>query len=98
MWVNEDYKNDNTDRYNVYDMKYDFNTNLIFVMRTNSPNGMFNPNGTIAPLQLDVLDGTTGHRVYDRLDSNYFLKEIQERAKQRIEEIFFTRPNPSPND
>ena len=70
-------------------MKYDFNTNLIFVVRTNSPNGMFNIDGTLASLQLDVLDGTTGRRIYDRLDSQYFVNSsLNVKSLFDIQDIF----------
>ena len=98
LWVNEDYKNETTDQFNVYDMKYDFNSNLIFVIRTNSPNGMFTPTGGLAPLRLDVLDAKTGKNVYNALDSNYWVSNIQARAKARFQQIFFDINNPSAND
>ena len=88
LWVNEDYGNENNDTYNVYDMKYDFNTDLIFVVRTPSNNGMFMDNGDIAPLQMDVLNARTGQRVYDKLNAEYFAREIQPLAKRKIEELF----------
>ena len=87
LWVNEDYGNENNDTYNVYDMKYDFNTDLIFVVRTPSNNGMFMDNGDIAPLQMDVLNARTGQRVYDQFNAGYF-RNLQTSAKARMEQIF----------
>ena len=66
LWVNEDYKNEQTSDFNVYEMKYDFNTNLIFVLRSGSQNGLVNDqnNSTgLTNLQLDILDATTGQRI-----------------------------------
>ena len=61
LWVNDDYADQNNEtRFNVYDMKYDFNTDLIFVARTNSDNGVLNSNGSTASVILDVLDAKTG--------------------------------------
>ena len=68
LWVNEDYKDQQTADYNVYEMKYDFNTNLIFVLRSGSQNGLINDtiNSTgLTSVQLDILDATTGQRIAD---------------------------------
>ena len=60
LWVNDDYGNQGTKtEFNVYDMKYDFNTDLIFVARTNSDNGLFNSGGAITVI-VDILDAKTG--------------------------------------
>ena len=98
LWINEDYKNESSDQYNVYDMKYDFNSNLIFVIRTNSPNGMFSETGNLAPLRLDILDAKTGKNVYNVLDSNYWINNIQTRARNRFQQIFFETDGLSTND
>ena len=47
-------------------MKYDFNTNLIFVLRSGSQNGLVDDtaNSTaLTSVQLDILDATTGQRI-----------------------------------
>ena len=66
LWVNEDYKNENRSDFNVYDMKYDFNTNLIFVLRSGSKNGLVDDNrgsDALTSVQLDILDASTGQRI-----------------------------------
>ena len=61
LWVNDDYKDQGSEtKFNVYDMKYDFNTDLIFVARTNSDNGLFLSNGSSVTVIIDVLDAKTG--------------------------------------
>ena len=60
LWVNDDYVNEgNKTEFNVYDMKYDFNTDLVFVARTNSDNGLFNSGGAVSVI-IDILDAQTG--------------------------------------
>ena len=61
LWVNNDYENESGLDYNVYEIKYDWNTNLIFVLRTASNNGLLNnDNANLPPVRLDVLDALTG--------------------------------------
>ena len=64
LWVNDDYGNQgNKTEFNVYDMKYDFNTDLIFVARTNSDNGLLDANKRPVTVKLDVLNARTGTRM-----------------------------------
>ena len=61
LWVNDDYANEgNNTEFNVYDMKYDFNTDLVFVARTSSKNGLINDNKSVARITIDVLDAKLG--------------------------------------
>ena len=64
LWVNDDYADQGTKtEFNVYDMKYDFNTDLIFVARTNSDNGLIDASKRAVRVKLDVLDAKTGIRI-----------------------------------
>ena len=64
LWVNDDYVNEgNKTEFNVYDMKYDFNTDLIFVARTNSDNGLIDSNKRPVTVKLDVLNARTGSKI-----------------------------------
>ena len=93
LWVNEDYKNQNTSDYNVYEMKYDFNTNLIFVLRSSSKNGLVDDNPgslDLASVQLDILDAATGQKIInggDAIDANEFIK-FQQSALNAIQSFF----------
>ena len=81
IWVNEDYINEaNPSAFNVYDMKYDYNTNLIFVLRTADPRGI-SVNGSV-PLTMDVLDAHNGQRV-SQINSATF-QPIQRNAFNQI--------------
>ena len=61
LWINDDYRDQNGLDYNVYEIKYDWNTNLIFVLRTSSNNGLLdNNNSNLVSVQLDVIDALTG--------------------------------------
>ena len=74
IWVNEDYKNSDS-KLNVYDMQYDFNSNLIFVLRTDSSNGFYEGNSAndIFPeVYLEVLDAKTGIKYKDSVKSTEF--------------------------
>ena len=81
LWVNDDYKDQgNETKFNVYDMKYDFNTDLIFVVRSNSDNGLYLSNTTtLADVSLDILDAKTGVKK-DSIDEATF-KNIQASAQ-----------------
>ena len=82
LWVNNDYANQNNSTYNIYDLKYDWNSDFIFVLRSNSPNGFFNVSGnqisnnnnSVPEVRLDILDAKTGERVYQMLDKDFFNK------------------------
>ena len=64
LWVNEptNYESGvNLHNYDVYDMEYDFNNDLIMVLRTWSANGLINNNDeNLPPIRLDFLDAKTG--------------------------------------
>ena len=81
IWVNEDYKA--LDDLNVYDMQYDFNSNLIFVLRTKSANGFYDGNGQYPKVWLEVLDATTGKKYKDSVSDTQF-RTLQEQAKSKL--------------
>ena len=93
LWVNEDYKNQQTADFNVYEMKYDFNTNLIFVLRSSSQNGLVDDNtGSLglANVQLDILDAATGQRIANggqAINANEFA-QLQSKALNAIRQKF----------
>ena len=88
IWINDDYANEtNPNAFNVYDMKYDYNTNLIFVLRTSDPRGI-SPNGS-TPLTMDVLDARNGQRV-DQIDSTVF-QRIQREAYNSVTNVAYFR-------
>ena len=92
LWINEEYKDianpsNNNANYNVYDMKYDWNTDLIFVLRTASENGFLNNGNTGIPeLRLDVLDAKTGIKK-DQISNTDFSKR-QSAAWTRLNNKF----------
>ena len=75
LWVNNDFGGqffaDN--KSDIYDIKYDWNTNLIFLARSGNPNGLFKPVDVTAvgenSLIIDVLDAQTGTRL-QRIENN----------------------------
>ena len=60
---------DNTNGRDVYDVKYDYNTDLLFVLKTSSIIGVSNQGRE--PIELDVLEAKTGKRV-DRVTEDEF--------------------------
>ena len=81
IWVNEDHKEDK--QYNVYDMQYDFNSNMLFVLRTDSTNGFYKANNDYPKVWLEVLDAKTGKRHNDLISDTDFRK-LQEKAKDKL--------------
>ena len=80
IWVNKDYT---LDDFNVYDMQYDFASNLIFVLRSNSANGFYNGAEKYPKVYLQVLDAKTGKRYSDEvLDSKF--EHFQRSAKDKL--------------
>ena len=67
LWINDDYGNVSPNRswYNAFDIKYDWNTNLVFVIRSSSPTGIFKVGNKeqFWKTTLDVLDANTGKRL-----------------------------------
>ena len=98
LWVNEDYKGQQTADYNVYEMKYDFNTNLIFVLRSGSQNGLVNDTPgslQLTKVQLDILDATTGQRIAsggEAINANEF-SNFQSQALNVIQSNFLNIQN-----
>ena len=81
IWVNEDYKT--IEDLNVYDMQYDFGSNLIFVLRTKSSNGFYDQNENYPDVYLQVLDAKTGKRYTDEVSDNEF-SYLQQKAKEEL--------------
>ena len=82
IWVNETYKT--LDKMNVYDMQYDFNSNLIFVLRTKADNGFYEGNDNNYPeVYLEVLDAKTGKKYTDDVKNNEF-ESLQREAKNKL--------------
>ena len=81
IWVNETYKT--LEKFNVYDMQYDFNSNLIFVLRTNSTNGFYNGHDQYPEVLLEVLNAKTGEKYKDSVDDGQF-EYFQRKAKQKL--------------
>ena len=98
LWVNEDYKDATNSDFNVYEMKYDFNTNLIFVLRSSSQNGLVDDNQNslaLANVQLDILDAATGQRIANggqAINANDF-SQFQNWALTAIREKFLNISN-----
>ena len=82
IWVNQDYRDK---EHNVYDMQYDFNSNMLFVLRTDSTNGFYE-NGTYPKVWLDVLDATSGKKYKDGISDVQF-KKLQEGAKKELIDV-----------
>ena len=97
LWVNEDYKTATNANFNVYDMKYDFNTNLIFVLRSGSKNGLIVDapgSSALTNVQLDILDATTGQKIAkggEAVNANDFAS-LQNRAFNTIRQKFLNVP------
>ena len=66
---------DNSQGRDIYDVKYDYNTDLLFVLKTPSLIGVSNQGRE--PIELDVLEGKTGTRV-DRVTENEFREKQDE--------------------
>ena len=70
LWVNEYDKNlEGVNRHtknHVYDMKYDFNTDLLFVVRSINPNGLSKPNEG-SKFRIDVIKGSTGQNQFSSI-------------------------------
>ena len=81
IWVNDDYKS--LDQFNVYDMQYDFNSNLIFVLRSNSSNGFYNGNNDYPKVFLEILNAETGEKYKDKLDDDDF-ELLQQSAVEEL--------------
>ena len=81
IWINDDYKTLN--KFNVYDMQYDFRSNLIFVLRSDSDNGFYNGNEQYPEVLLEVLDAKTGKKYEDDVESNQF-ELLQRNAKEEL--------------
>ena len=93
LWVNEDYKTANNSGFNVYEMKYDFRTNLIFVLRSGSQNGLIDDNPgslNLTDVQLDILDAATGQRIVNggQAISKSDFVNFQNQALSRIRTTF----------
>ena len=90
IWVNDDYGNQSDTRYNVYDMQYDWNTNLLLVLRTNADNGFYEPGqgNNPVPVQLDILDAKTGKKFTgSSIDSAWF-SPFQKSAINKLDDNF----------
>lgn len=63
LWVNDDYESNQSDPWaNVYELKYDWNSNLVFVVRTSSRNGLVDNPKQKPEVKIDLLDAITGVR------------------------------------
>ena len=61
LWVNDDYESNQSDPWaNVYELKYDWNSNLVFVVRTSSRNGLVDNPKQKPEVKIDLLDAITG--------------------------------------
>ena len=61
LWVNNDYESNQSDPWaNVYELKYDWNSNLVFVVRTSSRNGLVDNKSVKPEVKIDLLDAITG--------------------------------------
>ena len=83
IWVNEDYRDKD---HNVYDMQYDFNSNLLFVLRTDSANGIYNGNNQYPKVWLEVLDATTGQKYKDDVKNDQFAI-LQQKAMDKLDDV-----------
>ena len=82
IWVNDDYTT--LDKMNVYDMQYDFGSDLIFVLRTKAENGFYDGNDNNYPeVYLEVLDAKTGQKYTDDVEFNDF-NYLQISAKNKL--------------
>ena len=72
LWVNDEFKNlgdkigaDAPRRNPVYDLKYDWNTDTVFVLRTTAKNGLLEEGQTenVMPARIDILKGSTGEKI-----------------------------------
>ena len=69
LWVNDDFQGQSfaDNKADIFDIKYDWNTDLIILTRSGNPNGLFKPQQTTAPdennLMIDVLEAKTGIRL-----------------------------------
>ena len=88
LWVNDEYSDKGSRKeYNVYDMKYDFNTDLLFVVRTDSSNGLWGNNN----ITIDVIQGSTGVTRKKGILNSGQISDFTREAKKFIEEKFEKR-------
>ena len=63
LWVNNDYENNTTSKWaNVYDLKYDWNSNTVFAIRTPHENGLAGSVNENPEIKIDFLDALTGKK------------------------------------
>ena len=63
LWINDDYENDTNSKWaNVYDLKYDWNSNTVFVIRTQHENGLAGSVNENPEIKIDFLDALTGKK------------------------------------
>ena len=92
LWVNNDFPTNigNRTDYDVYDMKYDWNSDLLFVIRTGNSNGLWS--GSSSKIIIDVIQGSTGQTKYKSvLNNNSKLDEFIKNARSFIESTFESR-------
>ena len=70
LWVNDDFQGESfaDNKADIFDIKYDWNTDLIFLARSGNPNGLFKPAQVTEvgenSLIIDVLDAKTGTKLW----------------------------------
>ena len=75
LWTNDEYQGQSfvDNKADIFDIKYDWNTDLIFLARSGNPNGLFKPLDYTSvgenSLIIDVLDAQTGQRL-QRIENN----------------------------
>ena len=75
LWVNDDFQGESfaDNKADIFDIKYDWNTDLIILARSGNPNGLFKPLDYTSvgenSLIIDVLDAQTGRKL-QRIENN----------------------------
>ena len=98
LWVNNGYSRTETGlshredmaEYNpVYDIEYDWNTDTVFVFRTNIENGIYSESNTFLKYaRIDVLKGSTGEKILTIKNGSF--SDFREQAWSTIKAIFNT--------
>ena len=91
LWVNDDFPGQffNDNKADIFDIKYDWNNDWIFLARSQNSSGLFNPVANAAlnshSLTIDVLDAKTGIRL-TRVDG---LENFASAAANTLKNNFF---------
>ena len=98
LWVNNDFGNQSfaDNKSDIYDIKYDWNRDWIFLARSGNNNGLFRPqnNNSVGhnSLMIDVLEAKTGKRLFrveNNPENNNDLHNFAQASFEKISQNYF---------